>query len=387
MVRTPSGGAHAWFRSTGTIRNSASKIAPGVDTRGDGGYVIAPPSMNGVAAYRFERGGLDNLKSLPEFPADLRDRIEVKPQPVIRREIPANTIAEASLAAAAELTTACAEMAESKEGSRNADLNRLAFLMGQLVGSGRLTDETVEERLGAAASEAGLGDGEINVTIASGLAAGRKAPRFPTIFVAQGKIAQIIDFAEAELIAARLPIFQRAGQLVTPAVFHYPARRRRSQDRRRPPQLDGRQQRRLRPQQVRRRVQEVRRAEESVLPDRPTVLRCERPGQQGAVEFPEKIAGVVTTPTMRPDGSILDQPGYDPATQFLLVPDQNVEVPTIKAKPTKEDARRTLQAAQGFASRLSVRVGNGQGRGYRGSDNAGAARGLRRRADVLDHRS
>ena len=44
-VRTASGGLHLYFRwPEQPIRNSASKIAPGIDVRGDGGYVIVPPS-------------------------------------------------------------------------------------------------------------------------------------------------------------------------------------------------------------------------------------------------------------------------------------------------------------------------------------------------------
>jgi hypothetical protein len=40
-------GRHIWFRHPGgTVPNSASKIAEQVDVRGDGGYVLAPPSMH-----------------------------------------------------------------------------------------------------------------------------------------------------------------------------------------------------------------------------------------------------------------------------------------------------------------------------------------------------
>ena len=41
-VRTPSGGIHLYFHSTKDLRNSASRIAPGIDIRGDGGYVVGP---------------------------------------------------------------------------------------------------------------------------------------------------------------------------------------------------------------------------------------------------------------------------------------------------------------------------------------------------------
>jgi hypothetical protein len=39
-------GRHLWFRYTRDVKSTASKIAPGIDTRGDGGYVLAPPSIH-----------------------------------------------------------------------------------------------------------------------------------------------------------------------------------------------------------------------------------------------------------------------------------------------------------------------------------------------------
>jgi len=44
---TGGGGLHFFFRHPGgTIKNSAGKIGPGLDIRGDGGYVVAPPSVH-----------------------------------------------------------------------------------------------------------------------------------------------------------------------------------------------------------------------------------------------------------------------------------------------------------------------------------------------------
>ena len=45
-VITGGGGRHLWFKYTGPIQSSVGKIAPGVDVRGDGGYVIVPPSVH-----------------------------------------------------------------------------------------------------------------------------------------------------------------------------------------------------------------------------------------------------------------------------------------------------------------------------------------------------
>ena len=45
---TPNHGMHLYFRPPPgvPVRNSASRIAPGMDVRGEGGYVLAPPSVH-----------------------------------------------------------------------------------------------------------------------------------------------------------------------------------------------------------------------------------------------------------------------------------------------------------------------------------------------------
>jgi Bifunctional DNA primase/polymerase, N-terminal/AAA domain/Primase C terminal 2 (PriCT-2) len=53
---SPSGSDHFYFEypEGQTIRNSASKLAPGIDVRGEGGMVIVPPgARDGVGAYRW----------------------------------------------------------------------------------------------------------------------------------------------------------------------------------------------------------------------------------------------------------------------------------------------------------------------------------------------
>jgi Bifunctional DNA primase/polymerase, N-terminal len=45
-VITGGGGRHLWFRYTGPIQSSEGRVAPGIDVRGDGGYVVAPPSIH-----------------------------------------------------------------------------------------------------------------------------------------------------------------------------------------------------------------------------------------------------------------------------------------------------------------------------------------------------
>ena len=49
IAQTLNGGRQLYFRSNGVVKNSAGKIAPGVDTRGDGGYVICRRAETGLA--------------------------------------------------------------------------------------------------------------------------------------------------------------------------------------------------------------------------------------------------------------------------------------------------------------------------------------------------
>lgn len=51
-VQTPSGGQHLFFVADQQI-GSPVGVLPGVDVRGDGGYVVAPPSVTSVGEYKF----------------------------------------------------------------------------------------------------------------------------------------------------------------------------------------------------------------------------------------------------------------------------------------------------------------------------------------------
>ena len=47
--QTPNGGGkHGYFKNPGGIINSDSKLGPGLDTRGEGGFVVLPPSHDGL---------------------------------------------------------------------------------------------------------------------------------------------------------------------------------------------------------------------------------------------------------------------------------------------------------------------------------------------------
>ena len=52
------------------------------------------------------------------------------------------------------------------------------------------------------------------------------------------------------------------------------------------------------------------------------------------------LCGVIDTPTLRPDGSLLQSPGYDPATGYVLF--NPPPMPTISIRPDKADALEAL---------------------------------------------
>lgn len=56
------------------------------------------------------------------------------------------------------------------------------------------------------------------------------------------------------------------------------------------------------------------------------------------------LKGVYTSPILRPDGTVLDQPGYDPSTGVLFQPGR--DFPPIPTNPTEADARFALEALE-----------------------------------------
>lgn len=176
--RTPRGWHVYLGHPGGTVQGSASRLAPGIDVRGEGGYVVAPPSVHPSGElYHWARGP----ETLAPCPAWLAEMLAKPPGPPRERRNgngSTDTGATVSYADAA-LEREAEAVAQAPEGTRNQALNIAAFNLGQLVGGEVIDQRTVEDTLAAAAREAGLEDREIRSTIASGLRAGMANPRTP----------------------------------------------------------------------------------------------------------------------------------------------------------------------------------------------------------------
>jgi hypothetical protein len=72
MVRTQSGGLHVLYRAGQyEIPSSAGTLAPGIDVRAEGGFIVAPPSVGELGRYEWIEGhGLDRLHDLPSALAE-----------------------------------------------------------------------------------------------------------------------------------------------------------------------------------------------------------------------------------------------------------------------------------------------------------------------------
>ena len=62
-------------------------------------------------------------------------------------------------------------------------------------------------------------------------------------------------------------------------------------------------------------------------------------GRERKWGFP-RVSSIITTPTLRADGSLLATPGYDPLSELYLMLD--MRLPPIPVSPTREDALRAL---------------------------------------------
>jgi hypothetical protein len=175
-VDTPSGGCHLYFTAPAApVRNSTGRIAPLIDIRADGGYVIGAGSRIDGRRYAVRDDALPLTLPLPAWIARLLAQEPPPPQATRPQPLPGGARGRAyALAALREETR---RVADARPGTRNDTLNRAAFSLGQLVAARLLPPLPVMTALADAAAYAGLPEVEARRTIRSGMAAGVKKPR------------------------------------------------------------------------------------------------------------------------------------------------------------------------------------------------------------------
>ena len=318
-IETPRGGFHYWFAHPGHPVKTVAGLLPGVDIRGDGGFcnilgrrkdgdykVLIPPSLD--ALYSWEK--------LPE-PIALAMNNQ-KPRAASLGESPIAT------------------------GERNA---ALASIAGSLRKRGVAQNAIEAALIGVNLAQCSppLGECEV-IEIARSIARysdGAKPGEQPlSQVVATGRhMRDVTSEALAKLYERNEParIFRRSDGLTRICV-----------DERGRPYTDAMNEAAFRGE-LDRACNFVRLGREGDTAPVPPPLDVVRDGltRPGDWRFPP-LLGIIEAPALRPDGTILDTPGYDSATRLYYHPAPGLDVPAIPDRPTDsqlEDAKRMVVEA------------------------------------------
>ena len=357
--RTLSGGKHYIFRHAPGVRNSASKktLAQGVDVRGDGGYVIFPPT-NGYTI-------IDNSDPA-EWPDWLLELVLNRPIEPIRDQLPPQALADARLDGLKR--SILGRVANAAEGQKHYCLRNAALSLGGIAARAGLSDEqavrmlmdalpaTVEDRKNAEkTAEWGVKKGRdkpLDLPDRPGY-----EPRFrspppsqptppdapkrppiedhsrPSICVMNGLRHHAADQGLDAMAAAGVPFYQRDRSMVRAAL----AKAKTS---------DGS-------------VIEVPGIVNVTIPMLGRALgsvaeweKVKADGEIVSIDPPKEVVeqiasmfgewpfppltGVIGTPTMRPDGTILHTIGYDSVTGLVLMGPPRM--PPVHHSPTYDQA-------------------------------------------------
>jgi len=348
-VLTGGGGDHYWFQPP-AMSLRCCRLADGLELKAEGGYVIVPPSVHPSGwPYTFEVQGHPDGMPLADMPAWLLELAQprVEPQSDGHERPVVDLLVELPKAAAA---------LRKLKPERCKDYQQwleVGMALAELGEAGlALWDEwskQCEEKYqpGVCAEKWRTFEPGQGLTLASlyywAAQDGREREQEsgsdkPVIQTTGRAIHELATAGEDALIRSGAPIYVRGDLLQRPVVDEVDA-------------SDGRKTHVVRlgtvtPELL---IDYLSRAAYWLRYDRrskrwvrddPTLLVAKIIlNRVGEWQLP-RITGVVTTPTLRPDGSLLVEPGYDPATQLLLA--SPPEMPPIPELPTRADAEKAL---------------------------------------------
>lgn len=163
--RSQSGGRHYLFRHAPGVRNNASKVAPGIDVRGDGGYVILPPSDN----YEIEHEA-----DIADWPDWLLELVLARPPERINGHDHHPPIESRRLEGLLRAITD--RLQTAPEGAKHFQLRNAALSVGGIQQAAGLSDARATEMLLHTVPGTVRDWGNAEKTIAWGLAQGRARP-------------------------------------------------------------------------------------------------------------------------------------------------------------------------------------------------------------------
>ncbi|MBD0838846.1 bifunctional DNA primase/polymerase [Streptomyces sp. TRM68416] len=164
-VRTPSGGMHLYFTAPpGTrLTNTAGTLAPLVDTRAWGGYIVAAGSTLPEGDYEITT--VARVAKPPAWLLSLLQPPATTPTTLAPLIVPGQATRRATVA----LERETAAVAATQEGGRNTRLLAGARALGRFIAWGEIPRTVVEEAFQEAGEAAGLPASECRTTIQSAL--------------------------------------------------------------------------------------------------------------------------------------------------------------------------------------------------------------------------
>ncbi|MGW3936390.1 bifunctional DNA primase/polymerase [Streptomyces phaeochromogenes] len=163
-TRTASGGRHLYFTAPAGVRlaNTAGTIAPLVDTRAWGGYVVAAGS--GTPAGPYEAVGGPVVAPVPSWLLSI-----LQPTPKPTQAPSAAVTGQSSRYADVALAAETRNVVGAQLGEREAKLFRAARALGRFIAWGDLPRSEVEQALQGAGEAGGLSASECRSTLRSAL--------------------------------------------------------------------------------------------------------------------------------------------------------------------------------------------------------------------------
>ena len=166
----------------------------------------------------------------------------------------------------------------------------------------------------------------------------------PIIALTDGELSQLADKGEQVLIDAGVQIYQRGGKLVRPVIEEVDAAHKRKTRVVQLVEIDATY---LRDLLCRHAVwvkynSREKKWRQTNPPREIAEIMLARAGDWKI----KSVAGVISAPTLRPDGSLLIEPGYDEATRLLLV--DPPQMPAMPNEPSKADAQKALALLEGL---------------------------------------
>lgn len=122
-VATGSGGIHCYCRDGTNRHRNLAGIVAGLDSRGEGGYVLAPPSKTG-GPYTFIKGAIPKIQDLPEVESIEGIRRLLAKETFETRDLPSKIPTAGSLMHRFPL-----HFVPATEGNRNQTAARMAGLL------------------------------------------------------------------------------------------------------------------------------------------------------------------------------------------------------------------------------------------------------------------